>query len=106
LHGKVQLDISVSYIEIPEEDANIEETAQFGNKHTHLSLSLSLSLVYIHTTDIWKYICHLLFKESTPDGEKETERETEMDGEVQQNDALPEMKTTETDSPNQGSYIF
>lgn len=67
---EVQLDISLSYIGIPEEDTNIEETAQ---------------------------------SESTADGEKETERETEMDGEVQQSAALPEMKTTETDSPNQGS---
>ncbi|KAK7122540.1 hypothetical protein R3I94_019599 [Phoxinus phoxinus] len=67
---EVQLDISLSYIGIPEGDTNIEETAQ---------------------------------SESTADGEKETERKTEMDGEVQQSAALPEMKTTETDSPNQGS---
>ncbi|XDV44372.1 hypothetical protein PO909_012665, partial [Leuciscus waleckii] len=68
-----ELDISLSYIGIPEEDTNTEETAQ---------------------------------SESTTDGEKETERETEMDGEVEQSAALPEMKTTETDIPNQGSYIF
>ncbi|XP_077056815.1 cilia- and flagella-associated protein 119 [Siphateles boraxobius] len=67
---EVQLDISLSYIGIPEDNTDIEETAK---------------------------------SESTADGEKETERETEMDGEVQQSAALPEMKTTETDSPNQGS---
>ncbi|XP_051770793.1 coiled-coil domain-containing protein 189 [Ctenopharyngodon idella] len=67
---EVQLDIYLSYIGIPEEDTDIEETAK---------------------------------SESATDGERETEKETEMDGEVQLSAALPEMKTTETDSPNQGS---
>ncbi|XP_016104216.1 coiled-coil domain-containing protein 189-like [Sinocyclocheilus grahami] len=42
--------------------------------------------------------------ESVADGERQTERETEEDGEVQQSAAL-EMKTTETESPRQGSSL-
>lgn len=41
----------------------------------------------------------LLFNESVADGERETERETEKDGEVQQSAAL-EIKTSETESLN------
>ncbi|KAK9965689.1 hypothetical protein ABG768_004766 [Culter alburnus] len=67
---EVQLDIYLSYIGMPEEDTDIEETAQ---------------------------------SDSATDGERETEKETEIDGEVQLSAALPEIKTTETDSPNQGS---
>lgn len=59
--SEVQLDISLSYIGIPE-DTDIEETAQ---------------------------------SESVADGKRETERETEMGGEVQQSAAL-EMTATET----------
>lgn len=47
----------------------------------------------------------LLFKESVADGKRETERETEMDGEVQQSAAL-EKTATETDSLEQGTYIL
>ncbi|XP_016328414.1 coiled-coil domain-containing protein 189-like [Sinocyclocheilus anshuiensis] len=42
--------------------------------------------------------------ESVADGERQTERETEKDGEVQQSAAL-EMKTTETESLKQGSSL-
>ncbi|XP_073684207.1 cilia- and flagella-associated protein 119 [Garra rufa] len=65
---EVQLDISLSYIGIPE-DTDIDKTAQ---------------------------------SESVADGKRETERETETDGEVQQSAAL-EIKTTETDSLEQES---
>ncbi|XP_067286493.1 coiled-coil domain-containing protein 189 [Pseudorasbora parva] len=41
--------------------------------------------------------------EIAADGERETERETNMDGEVQQSATLLEIKTTETDSSNPGS---
>lgn len=47
----------------------------------------------------------LLFKESVEDGKRETERETEIDEEVQQIAAL-EMKATETDSLEQGTNIL
>lgn len=47
----------------------------------------------------------LLFKESVADGKRDTERETEMHGEVQQSAAL-EMTATETDSLEQGTNIL
>lgn len=51
-------------------------------------------------------ICtQLLFTESVADGKKETERETEMDGDVQQSAAL-EKTTSETDSLEQGTNIL
>lgn len=46
----------------------------------------------------------MLFKESVADGKRVTERETEMDGEVQQSAAL-EKTATETDSLEQGTNI-